>query len=216
MIASFITFCRQFTCSKKFRLLGGGKMKDYLVKKIFAEINLNDPFFDSLKVEYQEFETWFERKKSEEAYILYKEETIDGFLYCKFENGPITDIEPNIQCQTALKIGTMKINPHKTRLGERFIKKALDSAIVMNVDLCYVTVFQKHEGLLRLFQKYGFTLHGNKSTNNGQELVLVKSFAERNNDILLDYHLICVKDANKYILSIYPEYHSNMFPDSIL
>ena len=34
--------------------------------KNFKDINLNDPFFDSLKQDYQGFETWFYKKASEE------------------------------------------------------------------------------------------------------------------------------------------------------
>jgi hypothetical protein len=191
-------------------------MNDYLVRKRFEEINLDDPFFNSLKADYKEFKSWFIRKSKEEAYLLYKDGSIEGFLYFKLESGPIEDVSPSINCNISLKIGTMKINPHKTRLGERFIKKALDFALVNNVEVCYVTVFEKHEALLRLFQKYGFVVHGNKNTGNGQELVLVKSLLDNKNDILLNYPLISTNKVGKYILSIYPEYHSNMFPDSIL
>ncbi|PWV97379.1 hypothetical protein DFQ01_12121 [Paenibacillus cellulosilyticus] len=191
-------------------------MEGYLVKKKFSEIDLSDSFFDSLKSDYSEFEDWFKRKNSEEAYLLHKDCKVEGFLYFKIESGTIKDITPHIECNKALKIGTMKINPHKTRLGERFIKKALDHALVEDVDVCYVTVFDKHQTLVNLFKKYGFTLHGTKDTQNGQELVLVKNLNEDKNDIILNYPLISTYDADKYILAIYPEYHSSMFPDSIL
>lgn len=50
-----------------------------------------------------------------------------------------------------MKIGTMKINPHGTRLGERFIKVAFNKALEYNLDEIYVTVFEHHEALVSLF-----------------------------------------------------------------
>lgn len=36
----------------------------------FCEIDLNDPFFDSLKDDYREFESWFYRKDNEQAWLF--------------------------------------------------------------------------------------------------------------------------------------------------
>ncbi|MEN0666951.1 N-acetyltransferase [Caldifermentibacillus hisashii] len=191
-------------------------MSNYLQRRKFNEINLLDPFFNSLKEDYPDFEHWFKRKENEEAYILLNNNLLEGFLYLKYENGPIQDVKPTINCNKALKIGTLKINPHGTRLGERFIKKALDYAIIGNVDVCYVTIFEKHAALLSLLEKYGFVRYGHKENVNGNELVLIKDLKRIKNDVLLDYPLINPNKKQKFILSIYPKYHSVMFPDSIL
>jgi hypothetical protein len=191
-------------------------MKNYLEKVPFDQINLNDPFFDSLKTDYPGFDVWFDKKGQEKAYILRQNDLLEGFLYLKYENGNINDVIPPISCEKSLKIGTLKINPHGTRLGERFIKKALDYAISGDVELCYVTIFEKHTALVSLFKKYGFSEHGTKNNPNGTELVLVKDFSDLKEDIIKDYPLIDTSDSEKYLLSIYPQYHSAMFPDSIL
>lgn len=188
-------------------------MSNYLQKKQFKDINFGDPFFDSLKKDYPGFEAWFKKKRLEEAYVLEQNKQLEGFLYLKYENGPITDVSPIIHCSRALKIGTLKINPHGTRLGERFIKKSLDYAIKGKVELCYVTVFAKHAALVTLFEKYGFK---EQALKNGDELVLVKDMKEIQNNILLDYPLINPTKKQKFLLAIYPQYHSVMFPDSIL
>lgn len=188
-------------------------MSRNLTIKQFKEIDLNDSFFDSLKQDYPGFDAWFQKKQNESAYIHTNDfQVLDGFLFLKYEDGPITDVSPHISCDKALKIGTFKIDPHGTRLGERFIKKALDYAIVGNVDLCYVTIFARHQVLIKLFEKYGFI---QKAKKNG-ELVLVKDLHKITNDILLDYPLINTSNKQKFLLAIYPEYHSIMFPDSIL
>lgn len=68
----------------------------------------------------------------------------------------------------------MKINAHGTKLGERFLKKIFDYVVASNAEDVYVTVFAKHEGLLKLFERYGFEIYGEKNSGNGRELVLYK------------------------------------------
>lgn len=114
-------------------------MSDYLELKKFKDINLNDEFFDSLKNDYAEFEEWFKRKSDKEAYILEQDGNIMGFLYLKVEDGPINDISPILDVSKALKMGTLKIDAHGTKLGERFIKKTLDHAIYENSEVCYLS-----------------------------------------------------------------------------
>ena len=38
-----------------------------IIRKKFSEIDLHDPFFDSLKRDYPGFDDWFGRKKDEPA-----------------------------------------------------------------------------------------------------------------------------------------------------
>ena len=66
-----------------------------------------------------------------------------------------------------------------------------------------------------MFMQYGFYIHGSKETKNGTENVLVKDLAKISNDILLDYPLIDL-NSEAYLLSIKPEYHTELFPDSKL
>lgn len=181
----------------------------------FKEIDINDDFFTSLKNDYKEFEDWFNRKSEDFAYVQKINDKIEGFLYLKKETGPIDDIDPIIDCDVAIKIGTMKINPHGTRLGERFIKKALDFAIQNNTKTIYVTVFEKHNHLINLYEKYGFKKHGIKNTVNGSEFVLIKNLDQIDYDSKLNYPKINT-ESDAYLLAIEPQYHTRMFPDSRL
>lgn len=191
---------------------------DILSYKKFKEINLEDTFFNSLKNDYTEFTDWFNRKATsgESAYVFEVKTNIEGFLYLKEENGPITDVIPEIKKDKVLKVGTMKINAHGTKLGERFIKKILDNAISKNIDTIYVTVFKKHESLINLYKKYGFIEYGVKSSSNGEECVLLKDLTYKSTNFLNNYPKISLNDNNKYVLGIYPKYHTKLFPDSIL
>jgi hypothetical protein len=185
--------------------------------KLFSDIDLSNPFFDSLKEDYTEFPDWFKKKsKAGEFAYVYKHASILGFLYLKIETGKITDIQPPLPNGTHLKVGTMKINPHGTKLGERFVKKIFDHALDASADDAYVTVFAKHVALINILKRYGFKEYAVKNSANGQEVVLVKNFYSFDNDILLDYPRIKLDSAEKCLLAIYPEYHSKFLPDSIL
>lgn len=60
----------------------------------------------------------------------------------------------------------------------------------------------------------------NMAKKNNNENVLIKNISTSKenlkNDILLDYPAVKIASCNKYILSIYPKYHTGMFSDSIL
>jgi len=139
----------------------------------FKQISLSDPFFDSLKEDYAEFAEWFRKKSDNQAFTFRNEATLlEGFLYLKVEDGQVIDTIPQLPHARRLKIGTFKINPHGTRLGERFIKRAFDIAVDQRVSAMYVTVFAKHVGLVDLFHRYGFVQKAIKQTANGVEQVL--------------------------------------------
>ncbi len=184
----------------------------------FSQINLADPFFNSLKSDYNEFEEWYFRKVTQEAkaYICNWENQLCGFLYLKEENNAITDISPHLPAKRRLKIGTFKVDAHGTRLGERFIKTILDNAVEYDYDEIYVTVFSRHTGLISLLTQFGFLQYGSKTTHNGTELVLVKNMQQISGNLLQDFPLVFDNNINKYALSIQPQFHSRLFPDSIL
>lgn len=183
----------------------------------FKNIDLSDSFFDSLKDDYQEFPNWFKKKAEESAYIFRRGQgAIDGFLYLKVEEGALDDVSPRLPPARRIKVGTFKLNAIGTKLGERFLKKVFDHAIHHDITLIYVTVFAKHEALLRLFERHGFVRVAQKSTSNGQELVLQKDFTSAYTDALTSYPSIPIGTNRCYLLSLYPEWHTRLLPDSIL
>lgn len=186
---------------------------EIIQERSFKEIDLSDHFFDSLKEDYCGFENWFRRKAEEKAFVLYGDKGLQAFLYLKDESDLTPeDINPTLPPKKWLKVGTFKIDAHKTRLGERFIKKITDYAIYGEYDGIYLTIFPKQKSLIGLLNRYGFEKQGQK----GEEDVLVKELGVLKDDILKDYPLLRVKDKRKFILSIYPKYHTRLFPDSIL
>ncbi len=190
--------------------------------KAFSELNLNDPFFDSLRESYPGFDDWFKKKDrlGESAYVFFDEnENILDFLYLKLEDGIIADVTPILPAKKRLKVGTFKIRPRHSRRGERFMKKIMDRAIADNVDEIYVTIFPKAEleYLIKFFERYGFTHIANKEhKDGGSEYVLVKNMRETIGDIYKDYPFVSIDGVQKKILAIKPNYHTALFPDSLL
>ena len=187
----------------------------------FSKIALEDSFFDSLKADYAGFQKWFDAKRSKPdsfAYTFRSAETggLDGFLYLKEEHGEVKDVYPPLHPAHRLKIGTFKVNPHGTRLGERFMKRAFDLAISKKVDSLYVTVFSKHSALVELFARYGFSLVAKKPGDNCEELVLARDLSTVSGDVVLDYPRIPFREGRHFVLSLYPIWHSRLLPDSLL
>ena len=185
----------------------------------FADIDLNDCFFDSLREDYTEFDDWFRKKSAagSNALVYYENGVLLDFLYLKIEDEEITDVEPALQKAKRLKVGTFKIDSRGTRRGERFLKKIMDVAVYKNVDEVYVTIFPKHDKLTEMFKKYGFVEMAKKvHPGKEEESVFVKNMRIIVDDVLKDYPKIQPEEKNKYVLSIYPKFHTKMFPDSIL
>ncbi|MCF5914851.1 hypothetical protein [Aeromonas veronii] len=195
-----------------------GGCVDNLIYQRFDNFNHADSFFDTLKKDYEEFSGWLRKKAiaGESAYVLYSDaRDIDGFMYLKMEE-MVDDVEPPLPHGRHLKIGTFKFNSKGSLRGQRFIKKALDYAIRENADDIYVTVFEKHGYLIKIFERYGFILHGKKETLNGVELVYVRTLRVCRQDLLLDYPCVSTVGNKKFLLAIYPNFHTKLFPDSIL
>jgi L-amino acid N-acyltransferase YncA len=183
----------------------------------FQHVNLDDPFFNSLKADYKEFEAWFAKKSANEAYLSVNSVgAIDGFLYLKTEDEAHPDIEPPLSAQRRLKVGTFKIDAHGTKLGDRFVKKLFDQAMAACVDEIYLTIFEKHEGLIKLLAKFGFAKIGTKTTHNGTELVLARNMTWQGDDLLRNYPLVRVRSGRKFLLALYPQWHTRLLPDSKL
>ena len=189
----------------------------------FSDIDLNNPFFDSLRASYPEFDEWYNKKAAAgaTAYCYYVDNELKDFLYLKIEEEELSDLTPALPAKKRLKVGTFKVdndNRHTTR-GERFMKKIMDMAIAEDVDEIYVTMFPTEElqGLIRMFEKFGFSHIADKPHEGGNaEYVLIKDMTTHVDDFKLDYPFVKKASSNKYVLSIVPEFHTHLFPDSIL
>jgi predicted nucleic acid-binding protein len=191
-------------------------------RELFGKIYLNDSFFDSFRDDYINFNKWFNSKSDEHAYICKSQDHIIAFLYLKLEdvNENYSDITPNFSRKKRLKIGTFKVSLNPFKLGERFIKIIFDNALVLRVDEIYVTVFPKRTGqlqLIELLKDWGFYKYGIKITPSGSEEVFVRNFTKKFDPInpKLTYPYFPL-NSRSFIVPIHEQYHTELFPDSIL
>lgn len=188
----------------------------------FGKINLEDEFFDSFKADYQNFDNWFRNKSNELVHISQNENgQIVAFLYFKVESEDENyyDIEPPFQPKKRLKIGTFKTILNGFKLGERFLKIIFDNAIKQKVEEIYVTIFDKRDEqkrLIGLLEEWGFYKYGIKKSTG--ELVYVRNFSKTYNDDepKKSFPFTNVRNNRIFIAPIYPDYHTELFPDSIL
>ena len=152
----------------------------------FAEVDINDSFFDSFRNDYTipPFNSWFNKKADEPCYVCFSDDNLTAFLYIKIEdeNENYSEINPNFQKKKRLKIGTLKVSSNGYIIGERFLKIIFDNASQFKVDEIYVTIFKKRpeqEQLIDMLEEWGFLYHGTKSTKNGDELVYTRPFGKR-------------------------------------
>lgn len=142
----------------------------------FADVDISDSFFDSLKKDYKEFPEWFAKKSinGDDTLIFIDEQGVGAFLYLKNENEPLELVNKVLPARERIKIGTLRLAPRHRglRLGEGSLGVALWKWQEQGVEEIYVTVFEKHEELIHLFDRFGFLCVGK---NNRGELLYLKS-----------------------------------------
>ena len=192
-----------------------------LERKPIYSLNLSDPFFNSLKEEYSEFEDWFKKIKREgrNCLVNYKDDgSIGALLVYKLEDETI-DAIPKIPSKKRIKLSTFKVAQFGYKIGELFIKLSIDIAISNGVPEVYLTHFiQPDDRLVELITEYGFHHVG---TNSRGEAIYVKELfpepteAKRLSsfDITKLYYPSYYDgvDVKKFIVPIRPQYHSRLF-----
>jgi RimJ/RimL family protein N-acetyltransferase len=195
----------------------------FLFKK-FSEIDLSDPFFDSLKEDYPpsghstDFETWFNKKSAAASTVLvfYDDDGLGAFVYLKDENEVIELVSGNLPAIPRVKIGTLRLAERYRgqRLGEGAIGLALWKWQQTKTEEIYVTVFEKHDALIRLFERFGFLLAGQ---NLDGERVYIKS---RNNvdysEAYKSFPFVNPAFTKAGYLIVNDVYHDTLFPYSEL
>ncbi len=191
-------------------------------KEYCGNVNIDDSFFDSFRGQYIGFNEWFNGKSQEPAYVCSEKDKILAFLYLKKENEEedYSDIQPIFSKKKRLKIGTFKVCLNGFKIGERFLKIVFDNALKQKVDEIYVTIFNNTPGeerLTNMLFDWGFVYWGIKESESGKEKVYVrdftKSFDEQNPKSTFPYFSLA---TNAFFVPIYPQYHTELLPDSIL
>jgi len=195
-----------------------------LKEEVVHNLDINDPFFDSLKEEYEEFETWFKKisRKGRKCWVhLKKDGTIGALLIYKVENESIGST-PSLPAKKRLKLSTFKATYLGRKIGELFIKLSVEYSINNNVSEIYLTHFTEEEDYLAdLITEYGF----NKAARNrnGEDIYIKELLPDREKLRALSPIEVSKKfwpdfydgpRTKKFIVPIRPEYHERLFIES--
>jgi len=181
-------------------------------------LDLNDPIFTSLKVEYPEFIDWWGKisREGRKAWVYFKGDRLGAILIYKIEDEAIAS-NPPLPKKRRLKISTFKVTYTGYKIGELFIKISITFAITNNIDELYLTHFTKPEdSLVVLVENFGFYKVAEK---NGEDIFIKKIVPdEKTKDPIEIYRKFYPsfydgKRIKKFIIPIRPEYHNKLFTD---
>ncbi len=196
-----------------------------LKQEYVRNLNYNDPIFESLKEEYMpKFEGWFKKisKEGRKSWVYYRRDgSIGAILIYKLENEAIEGSKPMLPEKKRLKVSMLKVTYIEHKIGELFIKMAVDVSLKNNVDEIYLTHFTKADDpLVKLISEYGFNKIAIK--DNGEDIFVKRLiFDSKYKESLtpievsqLYYPSFYDGDAvKKFVVPILPAYHNKLFTD---
>jgi len=189
-------------------------------------LDLSDPIFDSLKKEYgaSEFGDWFRKcsREGRKCWVHYRTDgSIGALLIRKIENEPIKSIPP-LPAKKRLKVATLKVTHIGYKIGELFVKLAIDYAIKNNIDEIYLTHYTNidNDYLVDLITEHGFYKAAVK--DDGEEIFVKELLVDK--DTIASMHPLEISnmfypslydgdEVNKFLVPIRPEYHQKLFTD---
>jgi len=184
----------------------------------FSEVDLSDAFFDSLKEDYSEFTSWFQKKSDagEEALVFTDELGAGSFIYLKKECEPIELKDMILPAKERIKIGTFRIADRyrRQRLGEGALGVSLWSWQESKYEEIYLTVFEKHRELVSLFEHFGFRCIGINA--RGERVYLKNRLQLDYSDPYKSFPFISPGIEKAGIIPINESYHDRLFPYSEL
>ena len=189
-------------------------------KEPLHNINLKDSFFDSMRVDYPEFDVWFTQKARDgrKAWVhRYADGKVAAFMLLKQEEEPLALSSGLLPAERRVKICTIKVSRNGLRIGELLLKIAFEYAQNNSIDTLYLTAFEADkDDLVSLISKYGFVQIG---TNGRGEAVFLKrtrpaSHVVSRAEIASLYYpsFYDGTDVKKYIIPIQPGFHQRLFP----
>lgn len=188
----------------------------------FHEIDCKQPFFDSLRADYPEFDGWFAKsaRNHRQAFVIRERLTraVVAIAAIKEE-----DSLPDGTCGKILKLCTLKVcDTHMgMRYGELLLNSVCEYCHKGRFTHTYFTAFPKHEALLSFSATFGF--HRVVPENARGEHAYVKRLAYSETDESLMYpvdfykafgpHVVTFSRNNSFVVPIQPHFLVRLWPE---
>ncbi|MYG64585.1 MAG: GNAT family N-acetyltransferase [Synechococcus sp. SB0673_bin_10] len=187
-------------------------------------IDCKQPFFDSLRDDYPDFDEWWKNKCVKQhrlCWAVYDNDRLAGLIVRKEETGNDTDAVTKVE--RILKICTFKVSENKRgiKLGELLLKQVLWYAQKNRYNLTYLTTYKSQRSLRILLEFYGFRDVGQ---NEQKELIYERNFSSRKlsekseeNSFEINRknypRFIITEKTCGFIIPIQERWHDILYPD---
>ncbi len=196
------------------------------IKEMYLhEIDLRSNFFDSLRVDYEEFDDWYKRCSAagRKAWVYQNEQGIPAaILIFKEERDKVITDEGKGLSGRILKLCTFKVGEEirGRKIGELFLKAAFRFATDNKMGHIYIHMRPGKQIFLEdLCIDFGFYYFGEYKGDH----VFVKDHPIQppaSDSLAVEYvkryypHFKCGSSTQIYIVPIMPMYHGILFPDN--
>lgn len=189
-------------------------------KLTLNEIEVDDPIFDSLRDEYEDFDEWVERHPDRNAWVNRTPDgSIGAILIIKPNEVEAIGEHPPLGKRERLKISTLKVAEDRrgSKTGELLISIAIQEAVNHEIEEIYLTHYiQEQDYLVQLVAKYGFV---KKSETDDGESIFIKRVTPGPTDdpdpqeaqVRFYPSFYDGNDVNKFLVPVKPLYHSRLF-----
>ena len=184
-----------------------------------ADLDIDDPIFDSLKGEY-DFEQWVSNHPDRDAWVNWDPDgSLGAILIIKPKEVEDIGDDPPLGKRERLKISTLKVaeDSRGSKTGELLISIAIQEAINHESEELYLTHYRQEEDyLVRLISKYGFWKASEKS--DGEEIYLKRVTPGPWDDpdpreVHTRFYpsFYDGESVEKFLVPVKPVYHSRLF-----
>lgn len=191
-------------------------------ERFLYEIDKNQPFFESLRQSYDDFDRWFQKCATDRRRCWCIEDgngnVVAICIYKHEQDARLTD-NGEITPGRILKLCTFKVDTKARgkKLGERLLYIAFDYCVKNDFDWVYLHTFgEEQKTLVGLCTDYGFSRLGKYK----QDDVYIKPMRLRDDNCnslesLIKYYPYFKdsKSVQKFIIPIQPQFHEDLFPD---
>lgn len=191
----------------------------FIKQEYLYNLNLEDEFFTSLRMDYKGFDKWFEKKQrnNAQAYVTQDQQNrVTSFLMLKEEgkDEDYSSFDVPLKPARRLKVATFKVADTGKKIGECFIKIMIKEAIEKNIDEIYVTTFERQESLIYLLKQYGFNLVTYKNTTKSDDTVEREAIFVKNIKDKSGYPFVQLDNQDIFIIPVQPKYHKLLFEET--
>ena len=124
-----------------------------IIKEKIKNIDINDKIFEELKLEYKDFNTWFNKliENDEDCFITKNNDKLTSIMILKLNEKDSSQIPYK---DNVLKIRTLKVEDKNKGIGTSYMNIIHDLAVSNNIKYIYYTCNKNNKEFINFTLKY--------------------------------------------------------------